>query len=549
MLSVLHVENYVLIDSLDIHFPEGLIIITGQTGAGKSILLGALSLVLGARSDSSVIGDHGENCVVEAEFDVEEDDTLRNVFNGNDLEWDGGHIIIRRTLSRSGRSRTFVNDSPVPLAVLQELSSRLVDIHSQHDTRLLSDRRYQMGILDYYAGNTELLRDCRASWEKLSSLRKSLSEAKDDLEKSKAEKDYTESRFNELDAAHLVEGELESLEEEEKKLSNAEDIKMGLGTIAEGFSPSEEGRPSIDSLIKESVKTLNRLSRFIPSLETLSSRLESSRLEIDDIIDEIVRTDSEIELSESRLQMVSERISFLYSLMKKHSCSTVGELIELRDSLSDKLFDSASLEERIASLEKSLSAARKEYDSLAGALDSSRRKAAGGFAEAVGDSLEFLELEKAVFLVEVGDAPEGPSGRNSVTFMFSSTGKAPLELSKCASGGEMSRIMLGLKAMLARYTDMPSLVFDEIDSGVSGSAADKMGSMICRMGENMQVFAITHLPQVAAKGNAHYLVSKSGDVSSISRIDGEERVMEIARMLSGSSISEAAIQNAKTLLG
>jgi DNA repair protein RecN (Recombination protein N) len=235
--------------------------------------------------------------------------------------------------------------------------------------------------------------------------------------------------------------------------------------------------------------------------------------------------------------------------MKKHSCSTVGELIELRDSLSDKLFDSASLEERIASLEKSLSAARKEYDSLAGALDSSRRKAAGGFAEAVGDSLEFLELEKAVFLVEVGDAPEGPSGRNSVTFMFSSTGKAPLELSKCASGGEMSRIMLSLKAMLARYTDMPSLVFDEIDSGVSGSAADKMGSMICRMGENMQVFAITHLPQVAAKGNAHYLVSKSGDVSSISRIDGEERVMEIARMLSGSSISEAAIQNAKTLLG
>ena len=181
MLSVLHVENYVLIDSLDIHFPEGLIIITGQTGAGKSILLGALSLVLGARSDSSVIGDHGENCVVEVEFDVEEDDTLRNVFNGNDLEWDGGHIIIRRTLSRSGRSRAFVNDSPVPLAVLQELSSRLVDIHSQHDTRLLSDRRYQMGILDYYAGNTELLRDCRASWEELSSRRKSLSEDKDDL--------------------------------------------------------------------------------------------------------------------------------------------------------------------------------------------------------------------------------------------------------------------------------------------------------------------------------------------------------------------------------
>jgi DNA repair protein RecN (Recombination protein N) len=324
---------------------------------------------------------------------------------------------------------------------------------------------------------------------------------------------------------------------------------MGLGTIAEGFSPSEEGRPSIDSLIKESVKTLNRLSRFIPSLETLSSRLESSRLEIDDIIDEIVRTDSEIELSESRLQMVSERISFLYSLMKKHSCSTVGELIELRDSLSDKLFDSASLEERIASLEAEIALEEKKYDSIAKDLDTSRRRSAGGFAEAVGDSLEFLELEKAVFLVEVSDAPEGPSGRNSVTFMFSSTGKAPLELSKCASGGEMSRIMLSLKAMLARYTDMPSLVFDEIDSGVSGSAADKMGSMICRMGENMQVFAITHLPQVAAKGNAHYLVSKAGDVSSISRIDGEERVMEIARMLSGSSISEAAIQNAKTLLG
>ena len=549
MLSVLHVENYVLIDSLDIQFPEGLIIITGQTGAGKSILLGALSLVLGSRADSSAIGDHGDSCIVEAEFDVEEDEKLLGVFEENDLDWDGGHIIIRRTISKAGRSRAFVNDSPVPLTVLQELSSRLVDIHSQHDTRLLSDRRYQMGILDYYAGNKSLLRDCKDSWERLSSLRKSLAKAKENLERSKAEKDYNESRFNELEAARLSEGELESLEEEEKKLSNAEDIKMGLEGIAEGFSPSDEDRLSFDSLIKESVKTLTRLSRFIPSLEALSSRLESSRLEIDDILDEIVRTDSEIELSEARLQMVTERISFLYSLMKKHSCSTVGELIELRDSLSDKLFDSASLEESIASLEAGIALEEKKYDSIAKDLDSSRRSAAGGFAKTVGDSLEFLELEKAVFFVEVGSAPQGPTGRNSVSFMFSSTGKAPLELSKCASGGEMSRIMLSLKAMLAEYTDMPSLVFDEIDSGVSGSAADKMGSMICRMGENMQVFAITHLPQVAAKGNAHYLVSKSGDISSIHRLDGEERIMEIARMLSGSSISEAAIQNAKTLLG
>ncbi|MBQ5984679.1 MAG: DNA repair protein RecN [Bacteroidales bacterium] len=548
MLSALHVGNYVLIDSLDIRFPEGLIIISGQTGAGKSILLGALSLVMGAKADASLIGEHGESCVVEAEFDVEDKPELRNFLEENDIEPDGGHLILRRTIAPSGRSRAFVNDSPVPASLLQELSLGLIDIHSQHQTRLLSDKAFQLDILDHYAGNETLRKDTARSWNRLISLRKERETLVEKRRKAADEQDYNEAMFRQLDEARLRSGELGELEAEQEQLSHAEEIKQELTAVEGLLSPEDDRLVPVDVALKESVRHLSRLSRFIPSLGPLSARLESARLELDDIVSEVAQVNARTDVSEERLQAVEDRLSLLYGLMKRHRADSVEDLIAKRDSLSELLFDNSELDARIEAMDKEIKAEGKAYAALSDRLHASREAAAPAFAGAVLDSLRFLELEQAVFAAELSEAEPGAGGRDRITFLFSASGKNPVDVAKCASGGEMSRIMLSLKAMMARYTEMPTLVFDEIDTGVSGSAADKMGSMICAMGEDMQVFAITHLPQVAAKGKAHYLVTKEDSVTSIRLLDSEGRLMEVARMLSGSRITEAAIENARTLL-
>ena len=548
MLSKLHVENYVLIDSLDIAFPEGLVIITGETGAGKSILLGALSLALGAKADAAAIGPHGETCVVEAEFDVEEDDALRELFDEQDLDADGGHLVIRRTVARTGRSRSFVNDLPVPVAVLQQLSRRLIDIHSQHETRLLSDRAWQLDVLDHFAGNAALRSEIRAVHGRLAALRRERAETEEKLRRMAAERDFNQAQLDRLTEAKLRDGELEELEEEQRRLANAGEIKEGLGRVGELFSPPDDGRMSLDALLKEAGRTLGRVGKFVPDAEPLRERIESARLELEDIYEEVGRLDASVELSEDRLTQVEERLSLLYGLLKKHACSDVGGLISLRDALAGSLFEGEALEERIADLDREIGQASSSYDALAAGLRDARVKAAPAFAEAITHSLRTLELEQAVFDAAVEPAADGASGRDTVLFRFSATGGAPADVARCASGGEMSRIMLSLKAMMARYTDMPTLVFDEIDTGVSGSAADRMGDLIAAMGAVMQGFAITHLPQVAAKGGAHYLVTKAGAVTSIRRIEGADRVREVARMLSGSRITEAALENARTLL-
>ena len=546
MLRSLHVRNYVLIDSLEIDFPEGLVIITGQTGAGKSILLGALGLALGGKADASLVGAHGETCVVEAEFSVDGNAPLRALMAENDLE-EGDTLLIRRTLNRTGRSRSFVNDEPVSLPVLQALSEQLIDIHSQHQTLRLGDPAFRMSLLDHYAGNTACLDACRKAWNDLQGLRKDLSDVTDRLRRMAAEKDYNEALFARLDAAKLRDGELEELETEQKQLAHAEELKEYLNNCEDILAPADDRAP-LTAQLKEAEKQAGRAARFIPALEPLVQRLESARLELEDIADELGSANARIDVSPDRLEQVEDRMSLLYDLMKKHGVQTVGELIAERDRLSEALFDSSTLEERRVELEKELAKAEKVYASAADALHKAREKASEGFATAILASLAFLELDHAVFTVELGTAPEGPSGRDAVRFLFSSTGKAPQDLSKVASGGELSRIMLSLKAMMARYTAMPALIFDEIDTGVSGSAADRMGQMICRMGEDMQVFAITHLPQVAAKGNAHYLVTKENDVTDIRLLSREERIHEIARLLSGSVITDAAVANARALL-
>lgn len=544
MLLSLQVVNYVLIDSLETSFPEGLIIITGQTGAGKSILLGALGLLLGGKADASMVGPKGENCVVEGVFSVASDDEIRSILLSNDLEV-SEKLTIRRVLGRSGRSRSFINDEPVTLGVLQELAGHLVDIHSQNQTLSLSDPSFRLRILDTFAGNAELLSAAGSAWEELQGLVRQREELASKLSRLSLEREYSEARFRRLDEAGLKEGELEELEEEQKRLAHAEDIKTHLYAAEQAFDSEEF---SLVASLKDAEKQLLKASSFIPSLEELSSRLSSARLELEDIQEEISAQSSKVSVSPERLQAVEDRLSVLYDLMKRFDVRTIGELIAERDALSSELFDESALRDRLEDLDKSISKARRVYDKASASLHEARLKACKPLAGSIMSGLRFLELEKAVFSVELTAAPDGPKGTDAVRLLFSSGGHSPVDVSKCASGGELSRIMLCLKAVMARNMAMPTMVFDEIDTGVSGSAADKMGSMICELGADMQVFAITHLPQVAAKGKAHYLVTKSDDVTSISRLDEEGRVGELARMLSGSVITEAAIANAKALL-
>ena len=556
MLKGLQVRNYVLIDSLEIDFPEGLIIITGQTGAGKSILLGALSLLMGSKADSSVVSEGADNCVVEAEFSTA-DMTVKAVLDENDVEWEDGQLLVRRVVNRSGRSRAFVNDCPVSVSVLQEIASRLVDIHSQHQTMLLSDKSFQLEILDFFAGNAALRDECAGLWRELGTKKTELRQLEERLARMAGEKDYNEAQFRQLEAAALRPGELEELEEEQKQLANAEEIKVGLSTVEEIFTAASSAGEisSIDSSLKEAGRLLGRVGKFLPSVQPLAERLDSCRLELDDILSDVSSVNSRTDLSQTRLEEVEARMSLIYGLMKKHSCSDEGELIAFRDSLSETLFDSTQLEERREVLRKEVEETERLVNDVAGRLHSSRQEASGEFAASIEASIRGLELPYAVFEVELSETSLSATGKDSVTFRFSSTGRNAVEVAKCASGGEKSRIMLSLKAMMARYANMPTMIFDEIDTGVSGSVADRMGSMICEMGGHMQVFAITHLPQVAAKGKAHYLVSKEIDpvsstaVSTISRLSDDQRVMEVARMLSGSVLTDAAIANAKSLLG
>lgn len=553
MLHSLHIRNYVLIDSLDITFPEGLVIITGQTGAGKSILLGALSLLSGGKADAGAISSGQESCVVEAEYSIDgNSNEIRDILDEAGIDWDPERLIVRRTVNASGRSRCFVNDIPTQLPVLEALSSRLIDIHSQHQSLLLTDRRFQLGILDHFCSNTAKVADCRRVWGELQEARKEYADLSARLSSITAESEYNRARFQQLKDANLKEGELESLEAEQKQLANAETIKENLS--AAGYLLDGDGeRSGVSSSLKDAARALQKLSSFIPEIKDLCDRMDSARIEIDDIAATIEDMNLKTDLSSERLQSVEDRLSLIYSLLKKHGVRTVEELVGVRDSLEEIVGGSGDIEDRMNGLSGKIAGLEKQYDSICSELHTSRTAHKDGFAAAIQDSLRYLELDRSLFRVDVSQAPDGPSGRDSIQFSFSSTGSNPIDVAKCASGGEISRIMLCLKAMMARFTGMPTHIFDEIDTGVSGSVADKMGTMICEMGRSMQVFSITHLPQVAAKGNAHYVVTKEFEsgkaVSRIHCLNGEERVMEIARLLSGSSITPEAVANAKALIG
>ena len=493
MLTRLSISNYALISSLDITFPDGLVIITGETGAGKSILLGALSLILGRRADSSVFSDNTRNCVVEAEF--------RDGKTGEEY-------ILRRVITPAGRSRSFLNDEPVSLADLTAISSRIIDIHEQHQHLLLTDPDFRLGVIDHFAGTAPLLEEYRRVYGEYESKDSEIRSLEDSIAEAERDSEYRQFQLGRLQEARLVSGEQEALEAEQKT-----------------------------------------------RLQPLADRLDSCRIEVSDIEREIEDISSGITVSPERLEAVEERMSLIYSLQRKYGCDSVEALIALRDSLAASLSGTEQQQERLAELKKELEVLDRRRRELADRLSEQRRGACDALSSELQDDIRSLEMPHAVFRAVVTPAERLTlSGGDRLDFMFSANGPASLrDISKVASGGELSRVMLSLKGLLARYTSLPTMIFDEIDTGVSGRIADKMGDMIGRMGERMQIFAITHLPQIASKKGSHYLVYKEFDAdgtarTGIRRIEGEERVAEVARMLSGSELTSAAVENARELL-
>lgn len=533
MLKRLSIENYALIDHLDIEFPGDLVIITGETGAGKSVMLGALSLLLGARADASAIKDKSHNCVVEAEFGGETD------------------MIVRRVVNPAGRSRAFIDDEPVSLDQLRDAAGGLVDIHSQHQQLLLSDRKFQLAALDGFASLGGELRAYDSLYSEYTECCGRLERLDSELASDARERDYLEFQYEQLKAASLKPGELEELEMEHSRLANSEQIREGLAKVNQIF---EGNGVSMESSLKEVENILSRLSHFLPDLAGLAERLESSRLELKDICGDIASREESIECSPQRLSDVEQRMSMLYDLMRKHSVENAAALVDIRDSLAKKLGDGADREAERVELSNKCDALKKSCEDASRRLHKSRVEAAPRFSMDLEKKIKSLEMPYAKFRVRIDEKPTfGPDGKDDIVFEFNANGGEFQNLAKCASGGELSRIMLCLKSEMAKYTGMPTLIFDEIDTGVSGSIADKMGAMVVDAGKSMQVFAITHLPQVASKGSAHYLVYKENEGGTnpqtrIRRIEGEERVREIARMLSGSTLTDAALANARVLL-
>ena len=547
MLTKLTIQNYALIESLDIDLPGGLVIITGETGAGKSILLGALTLLLGGKCDVGVLKDSSKNCVVEGEFDV----TGCHIDFGDICE-PCDQLVLRRVVAPSGRSRAFINDEPVALGLLQEISGKLVDIHAQHQHLLLNDKGYQLRVLDYFAGTEDVLERYRKSYDSLQKAKSLLRRLEEEASANMKEEEYRRFQLGKLEDAALVEGELEELEVEQMQLANAEQIKQSLSSSLQLFEPMGT---SIVQNLKEAANLLRKCYTFVPELEEVAQRIESCRIECKDIEQELATIEERMVVSPQRLAAVEERIALIEELLKRFGCSTVAELIAQREKLRGELESASQNMEQISDQRRIVDALSKERESLADELSQMRRSRVGELGSVLEASIRELEMPHAKFAVELAEMESfTETGKDDIRFMFAANGGAKLvEISKVASGGELSRIMLCLKALMATYTGMPTMIFDEIDTGVSGSIADKMGELIGQMGKNMQVMAITHLPQIAVKGGTHLLVYKEFDSENqahtyIKQLDKQERIMEVARMLSGAQLSEAAIENAKFLL-
>ena len=550
MLKSLFIKNFVLIDNLDIHFDKGFSVITGETGAGKSIILGALSLVLGQRADGKSIKNGSEKCVIEAVFDITQY-RLEPFFLANDLEYDDKSCILRRELYASGKSRAFVNDSPVSLNIMKELGSKLIDIHSQHQNLLLGNNHFQMKVVDVMAENEILLILYRKEYSRYQSLKRDLKELKQRAEQTKQEEDYVRFQLEQLLDARLQEGEQEELEQEQETLTHAEEIKGTLYKITQLLDGEEFGAIQ---LIKDAFSAADSLERYFPQAKEISERLRSAYIDLSDLSSDAESKKDDIEFSHERLEWVNDRLNTIYSLQQKHHVQSVPELLSIQENYEKQLQEIDSFDEQIEQLSQQVEASYKELLQQAYVLSGQRKVASEAMSEQLVQMVTPLGMPNIRFRVDIAHKEEPDNdGIDVVCFMFSANKSGDLQpVSQTASGGEISRLMLCLKAMIAGFTAMPAIIFDEVDTGVSGDIADKMGNIMQELGTKMQVLTITHLPQIAAKGRSHYYVYKKDiderTVTNIRELSEEERINEVARMLSGSQLTEASLANARDLL-
>lgn len=550
MLKHLYIKNFTLIDELDIDFHQGFSVITGETGAGKSIILGAIALLLGQRADSKTISQGADKCVIEAHFDLTRYG-MDTFFSENDIENDPEDCIIRRELLSSGKSRAFINDTPVQLTMLKELGERLVDVHSQHQNLLLNKQDFQLGVVDIFSGDEKELAQYQQTFRHYHQVKQKFEELKEDIERNRQNEDFLRFQCDELTQANLVEGEQEELEQRSDTMSHAEDIKSALYEADKALSAEETG---VVSSLRSTLYELRKISEVYPVAEELEQRIDSCYIEVKDIAQEVGSHLERIDFDPSEMDAVTNRLDKIYDLEKKYHVETVSELIAKRDELSEQLNNIENSDEALSDMQQQLQQLQQQAGQEAEALTKLRAKAAKKIEAEMQTKLVPLGMPNVRFSVDMNREPLNISGQDRIAFMFSANTSTPLQpISQVASGGEIARVMLSLKAMISGAVKLPTIIFDEIDTGVSGKMAEKMAEMMQEMGDHgRQVISITHLPQIAALGSFHYKVEKQetsqGTVSSMKQLDDTERIHEVAQMLSGSDVSEAAIANAKQLL-
>ena len=558
MLLSLTIDNYALISHLEFQPGTGLTVITGETGAGKSIIMGALGLILGQRADAKSVRTGATKCIIEASFDIAHYN-LEEYFRQNDLEYDAHSTIIRREIYATGKSRAFINDIPVQLQMLKELGQSLIDIHSQHQNLLLGQDSFQLGVLDSIARNQYELGQYRSVYTELSALRRQIKKMREEAEKNAQEADYIRYQYAQLDDANLQPGEQEELEAEQERLAHAEEIKSNLNAIHGGLDGEGE---SIVQQLKSVSQRASELVRIYPEIKEIAERLESDYIDLQDIAQDVEAQSEEISFDPQRFEQVEERLSQFYSLFKKHGKQSVEELIQLRDELAERMEHIDGSDSQIEELEAQNRQLTAQASKCAAALTATRKQAAETLQKALIDKVTYLGMPNVRFQAQVdpllsertGKTSYGPNGSDAISFLFSANKNQPLKpAGEVASGGEISRLMLGIKSLVASARTLPTIIFDEIDTGVSGDIADRMGEVMKELSTHLQVITITHLPQVAGKGNQHFKVYKQDEADStithITPLTADERINEIARMLSGSNITPEALANARTLIG
>lgn len=551
MLKQISIRNYALIESVKVDFTSGFSVITGETGHGKSVFLGAVSMLLGQRSDVKAIRDGAEKCVIEGCFDIT-GFGLKPFFDENDMDYDD-ECIVRRELSANGRSRAFVNDTPVGVTQLKELGARLIDIHSQHQNLLIADKNYQLSVLDTLSSGKELLEDYGREYGAYTSLCREIEQMKSELEKSRRDEEWLRFQLEELESASLKEGELEELEQEVQELSHSEEIQATLYGACNAIDNDERG--SLIMALRDASASLARIALHYSAAGELSERLESIYIELKDCCSEMMQRAERVQFAPDRLDFVERRVALIYDLQKKHRVGTVAELIAIYNDIATRLERISCGDDDIKVAEKQLSALRARMTAMADELTEKRKQSADRLKKDITAILVNLGMPVIRFEVDFTKTNDfTPHGVDNVVFLFSAnSSSAPQPLSDVASGGEMSRVMLALKSLIASETNQPTLIFDEVDTGVSGVVAERMGRLMQQMGTaNRQVLSITHLPQVAALGANHYKVYKEetekGTLTNMIKLGQQERVREIAQMMSGEMLTDAAIENASALL-